>query len=161
MSTLEKLLEYLDANNVEYLHTTHETANRAREVACAEHMLPCSFAKAVVFHTEKGFGMAVLPADCMLDLKDLRSALGSHRVRMASEKELGELFPECELGAMPPVGGLFGLPVYIESGMAADATIAFNAGTHRDVVHMRFQDYQALVKPAFMPIAKPVALGGR
>ncbi len=157
MATLERLLEYLDENHAEYLHTTHETAYKAKEVACAEHLLPCQFAKSVVVHTEGGFGLAVLPADRELDLKDLRTALGTHHARLATEEELGRLFPECELGAMPPVGGLFGLPVYVESSMAADAAIAFNAGTHRDVVHMRFQDFEALVKPAFMPIAKPLA----
>ncbi len=157
MTTLEKLLEYLDENHVEYLHTTHETAYRAREVACAEHMLPCNFAKAVVFRVDRGFGMAVLPADCQLDLKDLSSSLGVSHARLATEEELGRLFPGCELGAMPPVGGLFDLSVYVDSGMAADATIAFNAGTHQDVIHMRFQDYQALVKPVFLPISEPVA----
>jgi len=76
------------------------------------------------------------------------------------EEELERLFPECELGAMPPVGSLFGLPVYVASGMAADATIASNAGTHCDVVHMRFQDYEALVKPAFIPMSRPLAAHG-
>ncbi|HYK87397.1 MAG TPA: YbaK/EbsC family protein [Acidobacteriota bacterium] len=156
MTTLERLLEYLDTNHVEYLHTTHETAYKASEVACAEHMPPCSFAKSVVFHTDLGFGMAVLPADCLLNLNDLRAALSTSHARLATEEELERLFPECEVGAMPPVGGLFGLTVHLESGMAADATIAFNAGTHRDVIHMRFQDYEALVKPAFIPIAKPM-----
>jgi len=158
MATLEKLLDYLDENHMEYMHTVHETAYRASEVACAEHMLPCSFAKAVVFSTNMGFGMAVLPADCVLDLKELRACLGAPHVRLATEEELKRLFPECELGAMPPVGGLFGLPVYVDSGMAADASIAFNAGTHRDVVHMRFQDYEALAKPAFIAVAKPLAV---
>ncbi len=155
MAALERLLDFLEENHIEYLHTTHETAFRAREVACAEHMLPCNFAKAVIFHTDSGFGMAVLPADNVLDLKELRAALDTPRVRLASERDLELLFPDCELGAMPPVGGLFGLPVYVDSGMAADAMIAFNAGTHRDVVHMRFQDYLTLVKPAFIAIAEP------
>lgn len=158
MATLERLLDFLDENHMEYLHTTHETAFKAREVACAEHMLPCNFAKAVIFHTDRGFGMAVLPADSLLDLKELRAALGTPHARLATEQELEELFPECEVGAMPPVGNLFGLTVYVESGMAADATIAFNAGTHHDVVHMRFQDYESLVKPAFIPMAKPLAV---
>ncbi len=157
MNALERLLDYLDENHVEYLHTTHETAYKAREVACAEHMLPCNFAKAVVVCTDDGFGMAVLPADCQLDMKELRSALNAPHARLATEEEIERLFPGCELGAMPPVGGLFGLPVYVESGMAADATVAFNGGTHRDVIHMRFQDYQALVNPAFIPMAKPLA----
>ncbi len=157
MATLERLLGLLDENHVEYLHTTHEIAYRAREVACAEHMLTCCFAKAVVFHSDDGFGMAVLPADQLLDLKELRAALTVTHARLATEEELARLFPECEVGAMPPVGSLFGLPIYMDSNMVADAMIAFNAGTHRDVVHMRFQDYESLVKPAFIPLAKPIA----
>ncbi len=158
MATLERLLDYLDENHVEYMHTVHETAFRASEVACAEHMLPCNFAKAVVFSTSRGFGMAVLPADCVLDLKELRAGLGASQARLATEEELKQLFPECELGAMPPIGRLFDLPVYLESSMAADASIAFNAGTHRDVVHMRFQDYEALAKPAFISMARQLAV---
>ncbi len=158
MDTLQRLLDYLDRNHVEYMHTVHETAYRASEVACAEHMLPCNFAKAVIFSAEQGFGMAVVPADCVLDLKELRAALGIPHIRLATEEELTQLFSECELGAMPPIGELFGLPVYVESGMSADASIAFNAGTHRDVVHMRFQDYEALTKPAFIAMARSLAV---
>ncbi len=158
MATLKRLLDYLDQNHVEYLHTSHDTAYKAREVACLEHMLPCNFAKVVVFHSDLGAGMAVVPADCQLDIKELREALNAPHLRLVSEEELQALFPECELGAMPPLGTLFGLPVYMDSSMAADATIAFNAGTHRDVVHMRFQDYASLVNPAFVAIAMRAAV---
>ena len=158
MATLRRLLDFLEENHIDYLHTTHDTAYRARDVACAEHMLPCNFAKAVIFHANDGFGMAVLPADSKLDLKELRAALNAPHARLASERELERLFPDCELGAMPPVGSLFGLPVYVDSGMAAEVTIAFNAGTHHDVVHMRFQDYEALVKPAFIAVVESSAM---
>jgi Ala-tRNA(Pro) deacylase len=157
MAMLERLLEFLDVSHVEYLHTVHEPAVRARDVACAEHMLTCNFAKSVIFHTETGFAMAVLPSDRMLDLKQLRQALGIHHVRLATEEELQTLFPDSELGAMPPIGSFCDLPVYADGGMAADTMIAFNAGTHRDVVHLRFQDYLAIVKPAFIPLVKPLA----
>lgn len=157
MAMLERLLEFLDVSHVEYLHTVHEPALRARDIACAEHMLTCNFAKAVVFHTENGFAMAVLPSDRMLDVKQLRQTLGVHHARLATEAELQALFPDSELGAMPPVGSFLGLPVYADGSMAADAMIAFNAGTHRDVVHLRFQDYVSVVKPAFIPLVKPLA----
>ncbi len=157
MAMLERLLGFLDENNVEYLHTAHATAYRAREVACAEHILTCYFAKTVVFHSDGGYGMAVLSADQSLDLKQLQASLGLRHARLATEPELEEIFPDCELGAMPPFGNLFGLPVYMESGMAADPMIAFNAGTHRDVVNMRFQDYEALVKPVFISLDKSLA----
>jgi Ala-tRNA(Pro) deacylase len=157
MAMLERLLGFLDENGVEYLHTAHATAHRAREAACAERILNYYFAKTVVFHSDDGYVMAVLPADQALDLKLLQASLGLRHARLATESELEEIFPDCELGAMPPFGNLFALPVYMESGMAADAMIAFKAGTHRDVVDMRFQDYEALVKPVFKSLAKPLA----
>jgi len=159
MAMKEKLLAYLDAHSVAYQHTTHPTAYTAREVASAEHLPEHMVAKTVVFLNENGYGMAILPADTVVNLEELRIALGFHRLRLATEPELVELFPNCELGAMPPFGNgaLFELPVYADSSMVAEDTIAFNAGTHRDVVRMAWKDYQRLVKPTIVHFAQLVA----
>ncbi len=157
MAMLGKLQEFLDQNQVSYRHSVHPTAYTAREVATAEHVPAHEVAKTVVFLSESGYGMAVLCGDCVVDLEQLRLDLGLSRLRLATEAELGELFPECELGAMPPFGNLFGMPVYVDTQMAGEDTIAFNAGTHRDVVHMHFRDYQRLVKPEIVPFARRVA----
>jgi len=157
MGVLGKLKTFLDENQVQYQHTSHPTAYTAREVAAAEHIPACEIAKTVVFLSENGYAMAVLCADSVVDLEQLRLSLGVSRLRLATEAELGELFPQCELGAMPPFGNLFNLPVYVDSRLSSQESIAFNAGTHRDVVHMRFRDFERLVNPAILPFARHAA----
>ena len=119
-----------------------------------EHVPAHKIAKTVVFMSENGFGMAVIPGDSMLDLQNLRGLLGVSRLRLATESELGELFPDCELGAMGPFGNLCGLQVYVDASLASEETIAFNAGTHRDVIHMRFEDYRKLAKPKLVGLSR-------
>lgn len=147
MPVLSKLREFLDSQQVQYTHTVHPLAYTAREVATAEHIPAREVAKTVVFLSEQGYGMAVLPADSVVDLEQLRLDLGVSRLRLATEAELGELFPNCELGAMPPFGNLFDMPVYVDSRLAAEELIAFNAGTHRDMIHMHYADFERLVNP--------------
>jgi Ala-tRNA(Pro) deacylase len=157
MAMLQRLLQYLDDNHVEYTHHTHPTAYTAREVASVEHIPAHRIAKVVVYFTENGYGMAVLPGDSMLDLQSLRTALGVSRLRLATESELADLFPDCELGAMPPFGNLFDLPVFVDGSLTTEETIAFNAGTHRDVVHMKYRDFERLVRPKVMNLSRHAA----
>lgn len=157
MPILAKLREALDASGASYTHHVHSLAYTARELASAEHIPAHEVAKVVIFLGDHGYGMAVLCADSMVDVMELRAALGYQRMRLATEAELGELFPDCELGAMPPLGNLFGLPVYVDSRVAGEEIIAFNAGTHRDVVLMRFKDFQNLVKPEIVHFARAAA----
>src|SRR5574341_1513021 len=96
---LERLVKYLDQQGVEYTHTSHPIAYTAREVASAEHIAERDVAKTIVFLSDQGYGMAVLCADCLVDLEQLRMALGLTRLRLATEKELADLFADCELGA--------------------------------------------------------------
>jgi Ala-tRNA(Pro) deacylase len=160
MPILRKLSEFLDQNQVEYTHTIHPLAYTAREVAAAEHVPVREVAKTVVFLGEQGFGMAVLPADSIVDLEQLRLDLGLSRLRLATEAELADLFPPCELGAMPPFGNLFGLPVYVDSRLAGEDMITFNAGTHRDVIHLHFRDFERLVGPSIVPFARRTLVAG-
>ncbi len=157
MAVLPKLRELLDFSEVQYTHHAHPLAYTAREVAAAEHVPEHEVAKTVVFLGDSGFGMAVLCADCLVDMQELRAALGLSRVRLATESELGELFPEVELGAMPPFGNLFSLPVWVDSRVAGEETIAFNAGTHRDVIIMRYRDFARLVQPTVIHFARVAA----
>jgi Ala-tRNA(Pro) deacylase len=154
MPILTKLREFLDQNHVDYTHTEHPLAYTAREVASAERVPAREVAKVVVFLSEQGYGTAVLPADSVVDLEQLRQDLGLARLRLATEAELSELFPGCELGAMPPFANLYGLPVYVDNRMAAEDTITFNAGTHRDVIHMHFRDFERLANPTIVPFAR-------
>jgi Ala-tRNA(Pro) deacylase len=155
MTTLRRCLEFLDQNGVCYTHSSHANAYRAREVANAEHVSAHKVAKTVIFCGDGCYGIAVLPADCMIDLDRLAKRLGLSRIRLATESEVARLFPECELGAMPPLGSLFNLPVYVDEGLAEDRTIVFNAGTHRDAIHMCFDDFLRLADPIVTPFAQP------
>lgn len=150
MPMLQRLMAFLDDNQAKYTHHSHPAAYTAREVASAEHVPAHRIAKTVVFLSENGYGMAVLPGDSMLDVHGLQTLLRVSRLRLATESELNDLFPDCELGAMAPFGNLCGLPVFVDSSLANEETIAFNAGTHRDVLHMRFEDYQRLVQPSLV-----------
>jgi Ala-tRNA(Pro) deacylase len=154
MPILPKLTNYLEQAQVSYTHHVHPTVYTAREVASVENLPEHRVAKAVVYYGDNGYGMAVLPADYVVDLQELRAALGLTRLRLATEKELVELFCDCELGAMPPFGNLFGMPVFLESSLAEEERIAFNAGTHRDVVYLNMRDYRNLVKPTILHFAR-------
>ncbi len=149
-----KLREYLERNAVQYRHHEHPEAYTARQVARAEQIPPHEVAKTIVFYGDHGYGMAVLPANRLVDLHELRTVLGFARLRLATEEEIGRLFPDVELGAMPPFGNLYGIPVYIDSDLALEEEIAFNGGTHRDTVHMKFSEFVNLVKPTILAFSK-------
>jgi Ala-tRNA(Pro) deacylase len=158
MPLMDKLRAFLDQNHAEYTHTVHSLAYTAREVAAAEHLPAREVAKTVVVHADNGYHMLVLPANRMVDFQEIRDALGFSHARLVPETELGQLFPDCELGAMPPFGNLFDMPVYLDSSLASQETLAFNAGTHRDVIHMRTTDFQRLVQPTLVSLAREAAM---
>ena len=156
MAITGKLRTYLDENRVEYTHTVHPLAYTAREVASAEHVPPQEVAKTVVVWGDNGYNMLALPASMVVDFQELRAALGLNHVRLATESELAQLFPDCDLGAMPPFGALYLMPVFLDRGLLRDERIAFNAGTHRDVIHMRMDDYRKLAEPTIISMAREV-----
>lgn len=155
MKTIDRLVAFLEMREVTYRHDRHPLSYTARETAVAEHVPPRCFAKTVIVHGEDGYAMAVLPADRSVDLEELRLAFGSKHLRLATESEMTELFPECELGAMPPFGNgiLFDLPVWVDGLLMSEEMICFNAGTHRDVVQMQIEDWENLVKPSVLAFA--------
>ncbi len=155
MTTLQRCIKFLNKNQVSYTHTVHPNAYRAREVASVEHLAPYQLAKTVVFCGDDCYAMAVLPADCMVDVDDLAAGLGLANVRLATEAEIAKLFPNAELGAMPPLGKLFNLPVYVDERLAREKYIVFNAGTHRDAIHMSFADYLRVADPLVRRFANP------
>ena len=147
MTTLRQTLEYLYQRSIPYIHSTHPVAYTAREVAAVEQISLRAIAKTVIFVTEQGFGMAVVPARSFVDLEALRALMGVEMVRLATEAELAELFPASEVGAMPPLGNLFGLAVYFDRSLESNTYLAFNAGTHRDLIQMSVKDFLRLTRP--------------
>jgi len=147
MPLSERLRSFLDSRHAEFTLTSHPKAYTARELAVAERLPAREVAKTVVVFGDGEYHMVIIPASKLIDLHELRAALGFSQLRLATELELGKLFPDCELGAMPPLGPLYGLPVYLERTLAGQDTIAFNAGTHNDVIHMQTAEYRRLVSP--------------
>lgn len=147
MNMLQRCQRYLKQHGIRYSHSIHSPAYTARETASAERMPSHSLAKVVVYAGDNGYGMLILPADYMADLREVCRLLGLAEVRLATESELAELFPDCEIGAMPPFGNLFQMPVLVDECIATGQFIAFNAGTHRDVIHMSVSDFHNLVNP--------------
>jgi Ala-tRNA(Pro) deacylase len=153
---LAKLEMLLDVNGINYTHTIHKEAFTAEEVAKAEDVPVSRIAKCIVFFGEDGYGMAVVPGDRNVDLHELRELLNQPHLRLAAEEELRKLFPESELGAMPPIGNHIVLPVFVDSHLAERETIAFNAGTHSDLVHIKFRDFERLSGATILPCAAAV-----
>lgn len=154
MPLTERLRSFLDSRHAEFTLTTHPQAFTAREVAAAEHLPAREVAKTVVIFGDGAYHMIVLPASKLVDLHELRPALGLSQARLATEKELGMLFPDCELGAMPPLGPMYRMSVNLEASLADQDKIAFNAGTHREVIHMQMAEYKRLVSPNIVSLAR-------
>lgn len=157
MPVLKRLECYLDESHIPFVHSVHPLTFTAKETAHSEHISERTLAKTVVVLADGVFAMAVLSADSVVDLPELRHAMGVRDLRLATEQEMRDLFPDCELGAMPPFGNLYGLPVYAESSLVRQRDIAFNAGTHRDVVRVRFDDFQRAVNPVILAFGRRVA----
>jgi Ala-tRNA(Pro) deacylase len=142
-----KLKEFLQKENVKYVSILHSTAYTAQEVAASAHVTGKELAKTVIVELDGKMAMAVLPANRKIVLQDLREVTGSDQVKFATEEEFRLKLPECETGAMPPFGNLYGMDVYLAESLTANDQIAFNAGSHSEVIRMSFIDFERLVKP--------------
>lgn len=131
---------------------SHSPAFTAQAVAATLHVSGRELAKTVVLTAGTETFLAVLPAHYHVDTKKL-SALVGKPVRLATEDEFVALFPDCELGAMPPLGQLYNLTVFVDESLAADEEIVFNAGTHRDAIRMAYADFARLANPRVAPLA--------
>jgi Ala-tRNA(Pro) deacylase len=158
MPLSDRLSSFLVSHHAEFTVTSHPKAFTAREVAAAEHLPPREVAKTVVVFGDGSYRMIVIAASKLVDFQEVRIALGLSQARMATEREMQELFPDCELGAMPPFGPVYGLPVCLDSNLAVQDTIAFNAGTHREVIHMRTAEFRRLVSPRIVSLVREPAV---
>ncbi len=144
---VRKMKEFLDRENVKYVTITHSPAYTAQEVAQSAHIKGKDLAKVVIVELDGKMAMAVLPANRKIVLQDLREVTGSEEVKFASEDEFKARFPDCETGAMPPFGNLYGMDVYLAEALTGNEEIAFNAGSHTEVVKVPFRDFERLVQP--------------
>ncbi len=148
----QTLKKYLDSNHVKYTIITHSPEYTAQEIAASAHIPGKDLAKTVIVKIDGDFAMAVLPASMHVSLKSLREASGAGNAEIASEAEFESLFPDCELGAMPPFGNLYDMPVYAARELAEDDQIAFSAGTHSELVQLAYSDFDKLVHPTVVSL---------
>jgi len=147
------LKELLDREGIRYSSQPHSAAYTAQEIAASAHIPGRRFAKTVIVNIDGKLAMAVLPANRKVVLQDVRDITGSDRVTFASEDEFKARFPDCEPGAMPPFGNLYGMDVFIATELGKDDEIAFNAGTHAEVIRMAYGDFERLVHPRMASFA--------
>jgi len=150
---LDKLKQFLDTSGVRYEPIEHRIAFTAQELAAAEHVPGREHAKVAIVRVPTGFFMAVLPAPRKVDLAKFAAAVHEKEARLASEDEFERMFPQCETGAMPPFGNLFGLPVIVDRALEDDKNIAFQAGTHSESVRRKYADFKRLARPQVADIA--------
>jgi Ala-tRNA(Pro) deacylase len=145
-----KVKAFLDANAVKYVVISHSKAYTAQGIAAISHIRGKELAKSVIVKLDGALAMAVLPASYQVDLTALRRATGVQVAELASEREFKQHFPDCETGAMPPFGNLYGIPVYVDETLTEDHEIAFNAGSHYELIRMGYADFERLVGPEVM-----------
>ncbi len=150
MST--RIKNHLEANKIPYSLLTHPSSYTAQGAAAVMHVSGREVAKTVVVQSGKDYYLVVLPASYHVKPEKLAHVFG-RPARLASEDEFSSLFPDCELGAMPPLGELYGLSVYVDESLAVDKEIIFNAGTHRDAIRMNYDDFVRLAKPTICSVA--------
>lgn len=149
----QKLREFLDSQNVKYKEIPHEVSFTAKQTANLTHVPKKDLAKTVIVKIDGELAMAVLPASYGVDLAQLHAAIGGKSVSLAKETDFKDRFPECEVGAMPPFGNLYGMDVYVDESLTKDVDISFNAGSHYELMQISYADFERLVKPKILNFA--------
>lgn len=143
----ERLIAHLEEEGADYQAEEHPVAYTAQEVAATERVSGWLVAKTVMLEADGDLVMVVLPAPLHVDLGKAAEALGASRVRLAEERVFSKVFPDCEPGAEPPFGKLYGVPVYVDRALREDPEIVFRDGTHQGTIRMRLEDYLRLADP--------------
>lgn len=146
----QRLKEYLDENDIKYVSIMHSMAFTAVDIAKSAHIPSRELAKTVIIEVDGEMAMAVVPANYKVNLEILKQALDTDDVQLAEESRFTPRFNDCEVGAMPPFGCLYDMNVYVAESLTEDEKIAFNAGSHLEILQMDYKDYENLVKPRFV-----------
>lgn len=142
-----RLKQFLDEQHVKYVTIGHSPAFTAQEVAERAHIPGKQLAKTVMVKVDGELAMVVVPASRQVKLSQLAKSLGAKNVELATEDEFRDAFPDCELGAMPPFGNLYGMQVFVSETLREDDEIAFNAGSHSELIRLPYTDFERIVKP--------------
>ena len=154
---VQKLKQFLEENRVKFVSITHSRAFTAQEVAASAHIPGREVAKTVIVSLDGTRAMVVLPAPDMVSLERLKRATGATDVRLATEAEFKDLFPSCEVGAMPPFGNLWDMDVFVDQRLREDELIAFNAGSHVELLQLAYSDFERLVGPTVLQLSTRAA----
>jgi Ala-tRNA(Pro) deacylase len=149
-----RLHHFLDERRVPYETLTHDRTVTAQETANAAQIGGRHFAKTVMVKVDGALAMVVMPAAYRTDMARLSRALDGAPVELAAESDFRDAFPDCEVGAMPPFGNLYGVPVYADTRLSSEEEIAFNAGTHTDLVRMPYAEFERLARPRMLHLAQ-------
>ena len=152
-----RLKQFLDVERIKYVVISHSVAYTAQGIAALTHIPGKELAKTVIVKIDGTYAMAVVPASRQMDLALLRTATQAKTLSLANEAEFKSKFPDCETGAMPPFGNLYGMAVFVDETLSRDPDIAFNAGSHRELYRMAWSDFQKLVKPTVLRLATELA----
>ena len=147
---VKKLKDFLDSNSIKYTMISHSQAYTAQLIAASAHIPGKELAKTVMVKIDDKMAMAVLPASFKVDFNLLKEGIGASNVGLAGEQEFKDKFPECDVGAMPPFGNLYGMEVFVAEKLAEDEEIVFNAGSHTELIRLAYKDFERLVKPKVM-----------
>ncbi len=147
-----RLKDFLDEEHVKYVTIGHSPAFTAQEIAAMAHIPGKELAKTVVVKIDGEMAMVVTSASEQVELNHLKETLGANEVDLASEDEFKDSFPDCETGAMPPFGNLYGMNVFVSQALREDEQIAFNAGSHTELVRLPYTEFERLVHPT--PLAR-------
>lgn len=148
----KRLKKFLDEHNVKYELLRHSPAYTAQEIAATAHIPGKDLVKTVIVKLDGKLAMLVCSANKMINFEKLKKVANAKHVELASEYEFQDRFADCEVGAMPPMGNLFDMDVYVDDSLLEDEKIAFNAGNHSELVRMRYEDWAKLVKPKVVHI---------
>lgn len=151
--SLPMLKDFLDRHNVKYVTISHSLAYTAAGIAALTHIPGRELAKTVIVKIDGALAMAVVSASHHVDLALLKAETGARTIDLATEDEFKKRFPDCEAGAMPPFGNLYGMAVFAEESLSRDKEIAFNAGSHRELVRIAWEDFEKLVQPRILKVA--------
>ena len=164
MAVVPSIAQFLSSHGIPFQAVPHPLAYTAQEDAALSHVPGREWAKTVVCMADGEPIQVVLPAHLAIDVDRLRALTGARTIRLAEESEFETLYPGCERGAMPPLGPMYGQRVFVDSSLADDGQITFNAGTHTDAVRVRYEDFASIAHPvvgafAHRPAIRSAGLG--
>lgn len=150
-----RLKKFLDDNQIGYDVMHHDPAFTAQELSARMHISGYEFVKVVVVKLDGAFALAALSAPLRINFRALAESAGARKCSLASEEEFQQLFPDCELGAMPPFGNLYNLPTFVDQDVTHSENLVINAGTHAEAIRLRYADFARLARPRVVRFGEP------